>query len=40
MNAMTSHNNDSQQPQTTIPVASILTQMANDAVKLPVGTLD
>ena len=35
MNATTSHNNDSQRPQTTIPanaVASTLTQSANDAI--------
>ena len=46
MNATTSHNNDSQRPQTTIPVnavASTLTQSANDAMsryKATVGTLD
>ena len=35
MNAKTSHNNDAQRPQTTIPanaVASMLTQNANDAI--------
>ena len=35
MNAATSHNNDSQRPQTAIPadaIVSMLTQSANDAI--------